>query len=420
MAKDRLDRLAERQARELILEEAGHRRSEAYVTGLCTAVEQGAEGSDFWKIRVALQLMGALSRDQRAGVIRETLKEVDPEERAHFLSVEEVGKTLGDLEWVWPSWLVAGTVAFIGGEKGTGKSHAIFRMFATLQGVTPLWPDGTEYQGEPLQIAFIDCEARWQLNSQRMKQLGLRTGEIVSSVQAPPEGELPRLKQWIDDDLFAAVEAFARGGIKVIVIDGFGAGLMDEENKAQYVSGILTRFQEIASLHGALIIITHHLRKKSESIFFQGRFDPPAIQEFRGSSQIISIPITLMVTDKNADHQKKSRLTLRESNAAGMSWHESSPDEFCVGLNFRATTPEEFVKVSSPPHPTTPLDSRANVQEKILKVLAGGGGMRHSDLAKHPDLASHASSLGNSLQSLVRRGKICRLKGEYSVTGEEL
>jgi len=419
MAKDGLDRLAEEEARGLILKEAGQRRSERYVAGLRQGVEEAAgwEQSPLRKVWLALELMGATTPELRGDFIAEVLAAPKPRSLS-YLSRSDLRQVYGSLEWLWPGWLVKGSLALIGGEKGTGKSHALYRIFATLLGVTNLWPDGTEYTGDTMgEVAFIDLEARWQVNDARMTALGLDDHKPIHfAVRTPPEGQLPKLKRWFDDELFSEVAALARV-VSVIAIDGFGAGLLDEENKAQYVSGVLTRLQEISSLHGALIVVTHHLRKKSETIFFSGRFEPPSIQEFRGSSQIISIPLTLMVTDKNADHRKRSRWTLRESNTGG-SWHESSPNEFSVGLNCRAQTPEEFVAITPPPHPEIPLDSKATVQEKVLGVLAEGGGMRQADLERHLELEAHAGSIHNALQGLVKRGKITRIRGEYFLATE--
>jgi len=169
----------------------------------------------------------------------------------------DLGKAVGEIEWLWQNWIPRGFLTMLAGDPGMGKSAVALRLAQSLI-EQDKWPDGSPVD-EVGMVLWCDTEASQAILSHRIKAWNLRFPEYILM-----PGNDPLQEMRIDDPgAFDQLEMMIdHEGITLVVIDSLRGSHRMDENSSDLVN-VLSRLAGIARNANIAILVVHHLRKKS-------------------------------------------------------------------------------------------------------------------------------------------------------------
>jgi len=219
------------------------------------------------------------------------------------MSWAEMSKILKKTEWLWPLWLPKGYLVLVTGESGVGKSFFLIYLVGVItQGFK--FPDGYVYTGNCKRVVWIEAEAAQAMNNERAEKMGIDLENINSFTEDP----FKDFKITDPSDQKRLRELAGRDDIEVILIDSLSGINTSDENSSD-MSKHLKKLAEIARDTNTIIILTHHLRKKSIIREANDR-----LERVRGSSGIVQNARIVINIDQPNRAISTKRLSVVKSN----------------------------------------------------------------------------------------------------------
>ena len=173
------------------------------------------------------------------------------------ISWQEMSKILKQTEWLGQLWLPKGYLVLVTGESGVGKSFFLIYLIGVItQGFK--FPDEFVYTGNCKRVVWIEAEAAQAMNNERAEKMGIDLENINSFTEDP----FKDFQITNPSDQKRLRELAGRDDIEVIMIDSLSGINTSDENSSD-MSKHLKKLAEIARDTNTIIILTHHLRKKS-------------------------------------------------------------------------------------------------------------------------------------------------------------
>ena len=176
--------------------------------------------------------------------------------RVEFSTDADLDALLGQIEWLWPGWILRGYVTAIVAQQEQGKSNVALDLMGRLFRGAP-WPDGTP-TGVPAdcRILWIDTEMALGGLKQRRDDWGLPQGRII----LPPSPlqllqlDKPGDWQWVENIV-------AREKPPVVLVDALSGAHRGDERDNDAMKVLLQRLSGLAQAHKIAVPVIHHVRK---------------------------------------------------------------------------------------------------------------------------------------------------------------
>ena len=212
------------------------------------------------------------------GIKKRRLHTISKSKSKDFITMKEVHKFFGNVEWAWQSYIPIGHLTMLVGPQGVGKSYLAANLIAVLTGSVPKWPDGQEYIGDTGPVLLVETEEMRGEYCTRMKKLGVPDDMVL--FPSNPSYNLPTYTVDLIQDL-ELVETLAReGNCVAIVVDSLsGSHFLDE--KSDKMRHVLLGLVERAGALQLPVIVVHHTRKRGAL-----EAEKVTLDRVRGSSTI--------------------------------------------------------------------------------------------------------------------------------------
>lgn len=238
-----------------------------------------------------------------------------------------------EILWDWKGYIPRGYLTMLVGMSGIGKSLVLLRLCGCY---TNGWkyPDGSLYKGEPGMVLWGEGEAAQSLNLVRAIEMGIDTSKMLSMFDDPfIDFNMENRKHNLELARLANFKA-----VKLICIDSYSGVHAGDENNSemnQNIKFLATLARDIQKP----IILTHHLRKKSQ---FEKNII--TLDRVRGSSSIVQTARVVIAIDQPDPTSPKKRLNVIKSNLSAFP----KPIGFIItgkGIEF-SPAPTELLTVS--------------------------------------------------------------------------
>jgi hypothetical protein len=166
--------------------------------------------------------------------------------------------TVPAIEWLWPGYLAAGSIAILDGDPGLGKSLITLDLAARLS-TGRTWPDGAASTG-PAPVALLFEEDPEAVVVPRLQALGAD----MTCVYLWPRLEEPGLPHF-PSDIQRLDQELGASGSKLAIIDPIMAFLDPTvmANTDANVRRALGPLAKVAEKHRCVILLVRHLNKEN-------------------------------------------------------------------------------------------------------------------------------------------------------------
>lgn len=188
--------------------------------------------------------------DERARLVRELPYSTD----------EALDGLLGDIEWLWPGWIVRGAVSCVVGRPGAGKTFLCMELCRILR-MSESLPDRTRPDERDVKKPFlwIDTEFSLMGMGERMQIMGIPRGTFLL-----PLDPLQLLQLDKASDMAWVAGMIARHRPPLVVVDSLSGAHSGEERSNDQMKTLMQQLSRLAQAHKVAVVCIHHLRKKSE------------------------------------------------------------------------------------------------------------------------------------------------------------
>jgi hypothetical protein len=231
---------------------------------------------ELWKATAGLE--------DRHGVVEAVLEQVpQAEDWRVYPSLEELARTLGPVEWLWPGWIPRGMLSLLGAAPGAGKSLVALDLARRLLAGEG-FPDGAEMEFPAVSVLYVDAEAVPQIQNERAAAWGMDRSRLFLMLPKDPYGMIDFGEEEEQDRL---VEMVYKLRPELVVVDSLSSISVRGENNVEDVRAVLGFLGAVAREFELGMLLIHHLRKRS----FGGLRLPGPVgpDDFRGSSHIIAM-----------------------------------------------------------------------------------------------------------------------------------
>ena len=266
-----------------------------------------------------------------------------------WMTFGEIAKQLGEVTWLWPSWLPNGYLTLIAGDVGVGKSKLALTLANAVVTGAP-WPNGDEGPSEIGSAVYLDTEGAVGLQAFRAVA---QCAEGVSRIYGiTPEADTALMLD--DPKTLALVEqkCVEVGDVKLVVADSLRAGMTGDENSSEFGQR-LAPWCHLAQRLGVAVVILHHARKPSDGQHTM------TIERLRGSSAITALPRIILGIDKPDEEDPAVRVVMLKNNFA------AAQKPFGLRLTEIGTEPAATPQV---PRPATKLTEAEEFLEELLVI----------------------------------------------------
>ena len=308
-----------------------------------------------------------------------------------FLPLSEVVPE--DVAWLWPQWIPRGTLTFMVGEPGVGKSSISWDLLARLTSGAR-WPDGsTSAPGRGLIVSGEDHLANRIVPQLKHYGADMSRLDSIDANGATAGGRALRL----DRDC-GLLEAHVRdSGTDFVVIDPLDAFLGDvNPNYGSEIRTITSGLAGMAARTGAAVIVLHHFNKAEKGSL---------VNRVAGSIDIVGAARTVLYVVEDPSDARRRAMFVSKSNL-GQNSRAILYQQDIEGRLLWSPAPDDFDWRKSM---SARKDGVVEEAEAFLKVLMqeNDGEVRSSlalDQAKDAGISKHA--LDKAKASLgIRSGK---------------
>jgi len=171
-------------------------------------------------------------------------------------SLNDIGKGLPPIEWVWKGYIPRGLLTILGASQGSGKSFLGLDLAHRIihnQG----FPDGAPIARPGSNIIYVDAEAVPQILYQRAKDYGTDRDRIFPMLPEPDEAiDLNSLKY--QDRLMEMTHLLKP---ELIIIDSLSSMHSRGQNNVEDLRALFMYLVRLAGWSGSGLMLIHHIRK---------------------------------------------------------------------------------------------------------------------------------------------------------------
>lgn len=228
-----------------------------------------------------------------------------------YESLEQVGRSLAPISWLWRGWIPRGMLTLLGASPGAGKSLVALDLARRIIHGLP-WPDGQPGGEAGRACIYVDAEAVPQIQNERATAWGMDKGRVYLMMPAHPYGMIDLGDEGQQDRL---VDMCAALSPELVVVDSMSAISVRGENNVEDVRGLLGFLMSVAREFSCGMLLIHHLRKRGAV----GLPEPVGPDHFRGSSHIIAmarsvLALSVIQTGEEPDRNGPRRLEVVKTN----------------------------------------------------------------------------------------------------------
>jgi hypothetical protein len=236
----------------------------------------------------------------------------------------------------------------------------------------------------------------WQLSDEQMLR--------VSVLAYEEEGEDSRAQFGfsLDEEGVAWLKSTCeRVNPALVIIDGLRAAMVGDVSSSRDVKIFFEPLEGIARRHDAALVISHHLRKGSESLIRAGEL--PSLDWFRGSGNIVAPCRSVWTVDQpNLHDQAAHRLTLvKAADGAKL-----------VTIAYRMGAPADGLEFGGEAPLPPPATKREAARRLYLERLGAEGELTHEEVvvrAKQSGIGLSDELMRQVRTELSRNGEIVQI-----------
>jgi hypothetical protein len=201
---------------------------------------------------------------KRKPVHNEPKPEMDANELMKGLTMDEVKRAAGQLEWSWHPYIPKGQVCMFVGPQGVGKSYLMAYLIAVFTGAKAHWPDRKLYKGELGPVILLETEGMRAEYVARMERFGVKPEMVVFPTYNDDRSFMDMASYVVDiaRDMDGVEKLAKTEGAVAIIIDSLSGGHGFDE-KSDSMRGLLKILSGVASRTQMPVIVVHHPRKRS-------------------------------------------------------------------------------------------------------------------------------------------------------------
>lgn len=205
------------------------------------------------------------------------------------------------VDWLWPGWIAAGTIALLDGDPGQGKSLLTLDLAARLSTASPM-PDG-HVLSRPASVILLTSED--SVASTVVPRLQAAGADLSRLHAFQPDSARPPS---FPDDCELLAQMIRETAARLVVIDPFlaflstGAYCLND----QLVRQALTPLAQVAEKTGAALLLVRHLTKTEAS--------RRALQRGIGAMAVIGVARTAFLAAALPDDAEQRALACTKSN----------------------------------------------------------------------------------------------------------
>jgi len=326
------------------------------------AIEQAAPGQEFKVLEEAVY--GLPERDQ----ILQAILSARPGYRPQMMSLEEMGKGLDPIQWVWDGWIPRSMLSIIGASQGSGKSFVGLDLAARIiHGLG--FPDGSPVARPGANVIYVDAEAVPQILNERALNYGIDRSKLFMMVGEP--GEMIDLGQQSYQDRLKEMVAMLEP--ELIILDSLSSIHSSGQNNVEDVRALIGFLTRLVNWACCGMLLVHHIRKPASGGQSMMNFDL-GMEDLSGSGYItqqarVVMGLRVVQTGPKFDPNGARELKVLKSNLSAY------PDP--LGFQFEPLHPAGVrlkwdVKPPKPFRERTQLDECQEWLEDFLKSHSDG------------------------------------------------
>lgn len=170
------------------------------------------------------------------------------------------------VDWIWPGWLVAGTLSIIEGRPGAGKSQTAYEIAARVTR-GDVMPNGeASCLNGPADVTIMNCEDSWEQSIlPRLIAAGADPTRITDLFGVRGEDGEPQPIQLPGPDAQILKQVIEATNSKLLLIEPFVAYMKQGLNINSYndVYAFMTQLKLVAEETSCAIILARHQRKNA-------------------------------------------------------------------------------------------------------------------------------------------------------------
>lgn len=171
-------------------------------------------------------------------------------------SMEEIGKGLPPIEWLWKGYIPRGLLTVLGASQGSGKSFvALDLAHRVIHGLG--FPDGAPVPHPGANVIYVEAENIPQVTYQRAKHYGTDQTKIFPLIADPDEGiDLAQVKY---QDRLTEMTHLLKP--ELIIIDSLTSMHTGGQNNVEDLRPLIMYLVRLAGWSGCGLVLIHHIRK---------------------------------------------------------------------------------------------------------------------------------------------------------------
>lgn len=261
-----------------------------------------------------------------------------------FETWSDLSKRIDSVKWLWKGWMAQGFPVIMAGEPGIGKSFLLLYMVGCVTNGYRL-PENGGLANEG-KVLWVETESAEALNLERAKTWGLDMTKVlrvkVNQISFDEPEHLEKIRR-----------GAMREDVKLVIVDSLSAGTTRDARSSGEMQGLMGFFAELAKDTNKPLIITHHLRKRSN---FDG--EKITLDRLRDSSVIAQRARIIWAIDAPDDDDKENRrLYVIKNNLSRF------PEEIGYRVTDRGLS---FGNAPLPPRKETQLDRAMELLKTFL------------------------------------------------------
>lgn len=179
-----------------------------------------------------------------------------------FASLSETYDFLGEQRWLWPGYIPLGHVTLCVGPPEVGKTFLAQAAALVVAGHEQSFPDGTELDGEPGTVLWMDYEGQLGTLAGRIAEAGQSMDRIISiDPRGRNEPALLTNPQECVGLIRSALDQYP--DLRLVVIDSLSAGSPGVGENSSKIAVSLNALARLASELGIAVMVLHHATKSA-------------------------------------------------------------------------------------------------------------------------------------------------------------
>ena len=272
------------------------------------------------------------------------------------LTVDQLAKEHGELQWLWPNWIPKGQLTLMVAEPGVGKSALSVHLSACVFGTDP-WPDGTQPEGPAARTLYCDTEGNERQLLDRVRNWGLPAAALTVW------GERPPFNLQDPECVLRAEHIVKEQKCSLLVVDTLRGGFDGDENSSE-LGRMLRPWTEMARRTNVALLVVHHERKRQKGARTGG------LDCVRGSSALVAAAKSVIHLGHADRTEGRVRVELIKHNYA-----PAPPDTLVM------TQHDDGLRFAINDRPAQEPLQAEKAQALLLDALTGGEGDQAEILA---------------------------------------